>query len=212
MRFEEPGFVGAPVAAVLLVVVQHLLRGRQRRYVHVVHAADFGEKKAQVVALGETGELRHVVEPNIHDAARTGRPQEFEEPTGGLLRETDGEDPHGCNPPLRRPGGVESLACVSFRCANRWACRATASGIRNPQRVLSARMSKPPLYSPLAVAEGRTGRARHEPKPFDVEQPQRSGARRAPPHPHLSDSRPANRRRWCPSRRLARPAPAARRP
>src|ERR1039457_5839891 len=57
-------FINIPIALLLLVCIQDVLRRRQQRFVFVTRLAYLVEKVGQVGLLGETGELRGVVQPN----------------------------------------------------------------------------------------------------------------------------------------------------
>ena len=64
---EEALLVGGPVAFQLLVVVQHVLGGGEVWGMDVIHVADGFCEKAQVVLLGESGELGDVVEADVDE-------------------------------------------------------------------------------------------------------------------------------------------------
>ena len=66
---EEAILVGLPVALPLFEVVEDYLRRGKRGKVDVLHAAKLIEKVGEVVLLGETGELRPIVEPYVDDAS-----------------------------------------------------------------------------------------------------------------------------------------------
>src|SRR5581483_2805925 len=91
---EEAALVVRPRGALLLVGIEELLRGRQERLVDVLGAADLAQEVAQVVLLREPGQLRDVVQPDVHEAPDARLPQPFEELFGGFLRETDCGDLH----------------------------------------------------------------------------------------------------------------------
>jgi hypothetical protein len=59
-------------ADLFFVVVEHLFRRRELRFVQVFRGADFAEKIFEVFALGETGELRGVFEAHVEQAANPG--------------------------------------------------------------------------------------------------------------------------------------------
>ena len=59
-QLQEPAFVLLPAFLSLFVRIQDLLSGRQRRLVHVLGLADLGKKELEIIALGETGQLRGI--------------------------------------------------------------------------------------------------------------------------------------------------------
>ena len=62
---EELALVRIPVVMFIPISVQHLLGGRQLRHMHILHTADCVQKVFKVILLGETRQLRHVVQPNV---------------------------------------------------------------------------------------------------------------------------------------------------
>src|SRR6266516_5973604 len=93
-EIQEARFVLRPRSFVLLVVVQHLLGGRQQRLVDILRATDFAEEITQVLAFRKSRQLGNVVEPYVEQTADSGAIQETEELLCRLLSETDGIDFH----------------------------------------------------------------------------------------------------------------------
>jgi N-acetylmuramoyl-L-alanine amidase len=81
-ELEKPALVHRPVTPVLLVGVEHLLGWRESGHVCVVHATDLAQEILQIASLGEPRQLRHVVEPYVHNPAGTGRAELREERLG----------------------------------------------------------------------------------------------------------------------------------
>ena len=69
---QERLFINRPVAVVLLVGIENVLRGRQFRQVDVIEIADLAKKELQIVLLGEAGKLRNVVQPHVDQAQEAG--------------------------------------------------------------------------------------------------------------------------------------------
>src|SRR6266545_3180797 len=61
---------------------------------NVRRIAQLPEEVAKVVPLGESSELRHVVQPNVHKSGDAGGRQLLKEALGAVLRETDRVDLH----------------------------------------------------------------------------------------------------------------------
>ena len=76
---HEAFFILLPAPPLLLVSVQDLLCWRQARHVHVVHITDLAQKVGEVMPLGESSQLRHIVEAHIHYPFRPGITQRLEE-------------------------------------------------------------------------------------------------------------------------------------
>jgi hypothetical protein len=93
-QVKKGGFVFGPGELFFFVAVQHFLRGGEVGIVDVVGVADFFEEEFQVVAFGKAGQLAHVVEAHVEQAADVVLLQEREELGSGFLRETDGIDFH----------------------------------------------------------------------------------------------------------------------
>ena len=88
-QVEEPHLILRPRTAALFVIVEHVFRGCEVRQVDVRNAADSAEEILKVVALRETGELRHVVESHIEYSPRSRCLDQFKELASRLLREAD---------------------------------------------------------------------------------------------------------------------------
>jgi hypothetical protein len=61
----------------------------------VINLPNAAQEESQIVLLGESGKLRDVVEPHIHDAPDSRDLQLGEEFLGGFFGEADGEDVDG---------------------------------------------------------------------------------------------------------------------
>jgi hypothetical protein len=61
---------------------------------NVIHAADPFQKILQVRSFGEPGELRNIIEADVHQSDQTGLPQRFEKLFRGLLGKPNGEHLH----------------------------------------------------------------------------------------------------------------------
>src|SRR5439155_4383194 len=94
-ELSEVALVGRPVAIHFLVTVEQLLRRRQVEEVYVLDSGDGAQEVSEVVALGEPGELRVVVQPDVHDALHAAWWEHRKESLGRLLRELDGEELNG---------------------------------------------------------------------------------------------------------------------
>ena len=92
---HEPPFVLLPRTFPLFVAVENFLGGGQQRLVPVLCAADLANEESQIVALGEPGELRNVVEADVQQLADARAFQKAEELLCRLFCETDGIDFHG---------------------------------------------------------------------------------------------------------------------
>src|SRR5260370_2487253 len=111
---EEPLLVVGPIAPVLLVGVEHLLRRRELRLVRVLDAADCLQEVPEDILLRESGELGDVVEAYVEHLLDPRLLEPVEERLGGGFREADREDLHWKEPtPIRRE--PKSLATIS-RC------------------------------------------------------------------------------------------------
>ncbi len=77
-------------------------------------------------------------------------------------------------------------------------------------RFLSSRGRPPPARRTRSTSTSRSTSCRRPVATVDGSMPRRETMRRSPPHPHLSDSSPANSRRWRSSSRLANNTMAAR--
>ncbi len=64
-QLQELGFVYAPVPFVFFKGIQDILRGGQQRFMHIIGVAQFAQEEGQVIAFGEGGQLRHIVQPHI---------------------------------------------------------------------------------------------------------------------------------------------------
>jgi hypothetical protein len=91
---EELCLVGRPFATLFLVLIEHRFRGREFRQMHISDRKYGLAKKMEIIALGETGQLRNVVEPDIDQAGQAGAPQFAEKLAGRLLRKSDRENFH----------------------------------------------------------------------------------------------------------------------
>lgn len=97
-ELEKLPFKTAPIAALLLDGIQQGLRGGKFGDVHIINPADDSEEVMEIVLLGKTRQLRHVVEPNVHDALHLGFLQPREEMLRRRLREANGKHVHGLAP------------------------------------------------------------------------------------------------------------------
>src|ERR1035437_1111729 len=86
--------VNVPASFLLLISIEHLLRGREERLVLIRCAANLAEKVGQVGLLGECGELGGVVQTHIEETLDTVRLQCAEELAGTFLGKTDAVDLH----------------------------------------------------------------------------------------------------------------------
>ena len=78
------------------------------------------------------------------------------------------------------------------------------------RRFFSVGVRPPPARRTRSTSTSRPTSCRRPTATVDGSMPRRVAMRRSPPHPHLSDSSPANSRRWRSSRRLANNTMAAR--
>src|ERR1700683_1631491 len=119
-KVQEPTLVERPVAAPFLVLVEHLLSRRQQGKMEVVDGADLAKEESEVILLGESGELRNVVQPDVDQPLCIRPTNEPEEPLGTLLGESD------------RIGRHESPVRTSF--LSTYAMRASCSRRAFPMR------------------------------------------------------------------------------
>ncbi len=91
---QELSLVITPVALFLLVGVQHVLSGREQRLVNVIGAAEFTQKKFEIVPFGESRQLRDIVQSDINKSGDSVSSENSEEFAGGFLRKTDRIDFH----------------------------------------------------------------------------------------------------------------------
>jgi hypothetical protein len=61
-QIQKLTFVGFPRSMVLLVGVEHFLRGRQKRQVDVANPVNLSKKVGEISLFYEAGLLRHIVE------------------------------------------------------------------------------------------------------------------------------------------------------
>src|SRR5262249_3987804 len=94
-QVEELLLVILPAPFRLLVGIEHLPRRGQQRLVHVVGVAHLAQEERQVVALGEAGKLRHVVQSHVDESSNAVSSEDAEELGGVFLGETDRKDFHG---------------------------------------------------------------------------------------------------------------------
>src|SRR5690606_33154554 len=79
---------------------KHRLRRREHRQMFILHPADLTSEVAQIIAFGEAGKLRDVVQPDVDDLPGPGSPEPIEEVLRRGLGEADGEDLHVPSPPV----------------------------------------------------------------------------------------------------------------
>ena len=127
-QLHEQRFVGFPTNPSLPVVGQHILRRCKLRHIHVLHPTDFAQKIREIIPFGETGKLGGVVEAYVYNPPRVRCLKKFEETASRLLREPDGEYPHGFRPASYRD---DVPVTVLLLYATRSACFAMASSIRS---------------------------------------------------------------------------------
>ena len=77
-QVKELPFIGWPIAAVLLVVVKDVFIGSQQWGMDIVDVKNSLEKESEVILLGETGQLRNVIQSSVDNAlkARLLEPRE----------------------------------------------------------------------------------------------------------------------------------------
>lgn len=105
---HEIALVLLPAPLLFLVGVEHLLRRGEERLVHVIGATQFAQEVLQIFALGEAGQLRDVVQPDVNQALDSVATEDSEELGGSLLRETDRKDFHGFIPGMSNSKGCSS--------------------------------------------------------------------------------------------------------
>jgi hypothetical protein len=88
-QIKKTAFIGLPVSLPLFVFVKHLLSRSELGEVHVVYPANLLQEKREVVSLGESGELRNVIEAHIDDPFCSGFSDGVEEFPSRLLGEPD---------------------------------------------------------------------------------------------------------------------------
>ena len=94
-EIHELVLVKRPVAVRLLLVgIENFRRRSEDREMNVVDVADSFSEISQIILLGETGELRDVVETHINKPLHAGFPQPRKEGLGGFFREAYGENLH----------------------------------------------------------------------------------------------------------------------
>lgn len=86
--------IGVPRPVTLLVVIQHLLCRSKIREVDIIHSTNMLEEVDEILLLGKSRQLRHVIEPHVYDAFRPASSQRFEEGFRALLGEADREEIH----------------------------------------------------------------------------------------------------------------------
>src|SRR5437879_1959016 len=90
------------------VVAEQFLGGGKQRLVYVLGGADLAQEVGQIVALGETGELRDVVQTYVDQARDAGVLQPSEELGRGFARKTDRTDLH-----VSSTGELKRASCPS---------------------------------------------------------------------------------------------------
>ncbi len=108
---QKLSFVLRPRSLVLLVGVEDVLGRRKLKHVLIPHAADSLGEVREVITLGESIELRFVVQPNIYNILYARFLQPIEKMLSSRLGETDSEDFHVTyskvqlrRPSILRPG------------------------------------------------------------------------------------------------------------
>ncbi len=71
-QFVEAALILAPATLLLLICIQHLLCRSERRQMNVIDLADGLRKKPKIVPLRESGQLRNIVQPHIHQSRNAG--------------------------------------------------------------------------------------------------------------------------------------------
>ena len=84
-------FVNSPIAFVFFIRIEDVLCRGEFRQVDILDAPDFPEEVGQIFLFREAGQLRVVVQADVHDAPDPGVFQAREESTRGLLGESYGE-------------------------------------------------------------------------------------------------------------------------
>lgn len=67
-QVQETLFIVLPCDLFLSVILQKLLRRGKFRQVEIIHATQLTHEPGKIVLLSESGQLRVVVQPYIHDA------------------------------------------------------------------------------------------------------------------------------------------------
>ena len=83
-------FIENPISPMLFVGVKNVLRGSQKWQVDIIHPQDLFQEVFQIPLFGKTGELRCVIEPNIHYSLCAGSAKRFKKCFGAFLGEPDG--------------------------------------------------------------------------------------------------------------------------
>ena len=86
---EKTRLVSRPLPLVLLVGLEHGVRRREQRLMHIRDPADQGEEIGEVIGLGKTGELRRIVQAHVHHLLHAGRQKPVEQPLRARLRKAD---------------------------------------------------------------------------------------------------------------------------
>lgn len=88
---QKVPLVNRPASLAFLEGVHYLLRRRQVRTMEIIDPADRPEEIAKIIPLGETGQLRDVVESYVDHSLDTRPDQQGKELLRRLLGETDGK-------------------------------------------------------------------------------------------------------------------------
>ena len=86
---EKTRLVSRPLPLVLLVGLEHGVRRREQRLMHIRDPADPVEEIGEVIGLGKTGELRRIVQAHVHHLLHAGRQKPVEKPLRARLRKAD---------------------------------------------------------------------------------------------------------------------------
>src|ERR1700720_2009051 len=97
---HKPLFVDTPISPVPLIGFQNIIGRRQKRLMKVVHTANFLEEICKIVRFGEPGQLRCIVEADIHHFLHVS-PLDALEKSGGT----------GLGEPYRRDDDVSHARC-----------------------------------------------------------------------------------------------------
>ena len=96
LRHQIEKFLGVqvPRTLLLLVLIEHVLRRRERWHVLVLHTAQLMHEVLQVITFGEARKLRHVVEAHIYQFSCARTLQTVKEMLRSCLSEANRENFH----------------------------------------------------------------------------------------------------------------------
>ena len=109
---EKTRLVSRPLPLVLLVGLEHGVRRREQRLMHIRDPADPVEEIGEVIGLGKTGELRGIVQAHVHHLLHAGGQKPLEKPLRARLRKADGRDARFRQVSVLRNNLAMQVACT----------------------------------------------------------------------------------------------------